>query len=98
MAQTKRIMISLPDQLLREIDAVVERDSLNRSEFIRQAMLEYLAERRRMDLRRKMREGYLRMAQLNRELAEESFAAGQEALVAYESYLVEGDRLDDKKG
>ena len=98
MAQTKRIMISLPGQLLREIDAMVERDSVNRSEFIRQAMLEYLAERRRMDLRRKMREGYLKMAQLNRELAEESFAASQEALVTYESYLVEGDRLDDKKG
>ncbi|HHY47827.1 MAG TPA: ribbon-helix-helix protein, CopG family [Firmicutes bacterium] len=91
-------MVSLPDRLLREIDAMVKRDSINRSELIRQAMLEYIAGRRRLELRRKMREGYLRMARLNRELAEESFAAGQQALLAYESCLVEGDKLDDKKG
>lgn len=34
---TKRIMISLPDYLLQEVDGIVEKENSNRSEFIRQA-------------------------------------------------------------
>ena len=44
---TKRIMISLPDYLLQEVDGVAEKENSNRSELIRQAMRLYLLERKK---------------------------------------------------
>lgn len=47
MAETKRIMISLPNSLLEEVDDIVSMESKNRSEFIREAMKLYLRERKK---------------------------------------------------
>ncbi|ABO51399.1 transcriptional regulator, CopG family [Desulforamulus reducens MI-1] len=68
-AQIKRIMISLPDSLLEEVDNIVEEERVNRSEFIREAMKLYIAERKRRLLREQMKKGYLEMAKLNLALA-----------------------------
>ena len=68
-AQVKRIMISLPDSLLAEVDDIVEAERVNRSEFIREAMKLYIAERKRQILREQMKKGYLEMARLNLALA-----------------------------
>lgn len=72
---TKRIMISLPDYLLREVDGIVEKENLNRSEFIRQAMRVYLSERKKMFLRDSMQRGYMEMAKINLTIASEAFQA-----------------------
>ena len=42
MARTRRIMISLPQNLLKEVDGVVEMEKRTRKEFIREAMKLYL--------------------------------------------------------
>ncbi|AEG59018.1 CopG family ribbon-helix-helix protein [Desulforamulus ruminis] len=68
-AQVRRIMISLPDSLLAEVDDIVEAERVNRSEFIREAMKLYIAERKRQILREQMKKGYLEMARLNLALA-----------------------------
>lgn len=68
-AQIKRIMISLPDSLLAEVDNIVEEERVNRSEFIREAMRLYISERNRRILREQMKKGYLEMAKLNLALA-----------------------------
>ncbi|MEW6697018.1 MAG: CopG family ribbon-helix-helix protein [Bacillota bacterium] len=68
-AQIKRIMISLPDSLLAEVDNIVVEERVNRSEFIREAMKLYIAERNRRILREQMKKGYLEMAKLNLALA-----------------------------
>jgi len=70
MSQVKRIMISLPDSLLAEVDGIVEAEQLNRSEFIREAMRLYIAERKRRMLREQMKIGYIEMAKINLSLAE----------------------------
>ena len=62
-------MISLPDSLLAEVDDIVEAERVNRSEFIREAMKLYIAERKRQILREQMKKGYLEMARLNLALA-----------------------------
>jgi len=62
-------MISLPDSLLAEVDDIVEAERVNRSEFIREAMRLYIAERKRRMLREQMKKGYLEMAKLNLALA-----------------------------
>lgn len=76
---TKRIMISLPDQLLQEVDGIVEQENSNRSELIRQAMKLYLTERRKRQLREAMQRGYMEMAKINLHIASESFHAEEDA-------------------
>ena len=79
MARTKRIMISLPYNLLEEIDGAVEMENRTRSEFIREAMKLYLQERRKRQIRERMQEGYMEMARLNLALANEAINAENEA-------------------
>ncbi|MCR8643621.1 CopG family ribbon-helix-helix protein [Paenibacillus sp. N1-5-1-14] len=76
---TKRIMISLPDYLLQEVDGIVRKENSNRSEFIRQAMKLYLIERKKRVIRESMQRGYLEMAKINLHLASEAFLAEAEA-------------------
>ena len=73
MAQVKRIMISLPDSLLAEVDGIVAAEQLNRSELIREAMKLYISERKRRLLREQMKMGYLEMAKINLALALEQY-------------------------
>lgn len=79
MPRTKRIMISLPHNLLQEVDGVVEMEKRTRSEFIREAMKLYLQERRKKQIRERMQEGYMEMARLNLDLANEAISAENEA-------------------
>ncbi len=76
---TKRIMISLPDYLLQEVDGVVEVENSNRSELIRKAMRLYLMERKKRYLRESMQRGYMEMAKINLHIAAESFQAEEDA-------------------
>jgi mRNA interferase MazF len=76
---TKRIMISLPDYLLQEVDGVVEHENSNRSELIRQAMKLYLLERKKRVLREAMQRGYMEMAKINLHMASEAFHAEEDA-------------------
>ncbi|CAM3486575.1 CopG family ribbon-helix-helix protein [Marinicrinis lubricantis] len=76
---TKRIMISLPDYLLQEVDGIVRNENSNRSEFIRQAMKVYLMERKKRMLRETMQRGYMEMAKINLNMASEAFYAEEDA-------------------
>lgn len=89
MPATKRIMISLPESLLEEVDVIVSIEKRNRSEFIREAMKLYLAERKRRSLREQMKRGYLEMAQINLGLAAESFYLENEVELRLERKLAE---------
>ena len=93
MAGVKRIMISIPQDLLQEIDDIVDNDKISRSQFIRDAMQFYIGERKRKTFREMMKKGYKEMAVINRALAEEGllvdihsvrFSAIQETLVESE--------------
>lgn len=76
---TIRIVISLPQNLLQEVDGVVEIEALNRSELIRKAMRLYLLEREKQVLRENMQKGYMEMANINLNLSLESFLIEEEA-------------------
>lgn len=88
-AQIKRIMISLPDSLLAEVDGIVEEERVNRSEFIREAMKLYIAERNRRIMREQMKKGYLEMAKLNLALAIE-YQRIENVSLGYELAKAEG--------
>ncbi|MDI6914245.1 MAG: ribbon-helix-helix protein, CopG family [Desulfitobacteriaceae bacterium] len=89
MAESKRIMISLPESLLAEVDGIVTLEKRNRSEFIREALNSVLLERRKKGIREQMRKGYLEMAQLNLAIAKELFSTEQEVLQYFEQSIVE---------
>lgn len=72
-------MISLPDQLLKEVDGIAQLENSNRSELIRQAMRLYLSERKKRYLRESMQRGYMEMAKINLNLASEAFQAEEDA-------------------
>ena len=72
-------MISLPENLLKEVDGIVSHEQCSRSEFVRKAMRIYIEERRRQEIRERMQQGYRDMASINLELANEALEAENEA-------------------
>jgi CopG family transcriptional regulator/antitoxin EndoAI len=71
MATSKRVVISVPDHLLREVDGLVAMARWNRSALIREAVRIYVEERKKRDVREQLMRGYQEMASLNLALAEE---------------------------
>lgn len=82
-------MISLPNNLLQEVDGFVQKGSGNRSQFIREAMKLYLKEKKRQEIREQMRNGYLEMSQINLELADEGISCDAKTINYYEDSLAE---------
>lgn len=89
MSNLKRVMISLPNSLLEEVDYLVKQENGNRSQFIREAMRLYIKEKRRRELRERMKKGYLDMGTINLELANQGLAAENGVLNSYEDNLAE---------
>lgn len=75
----KDIIISLPQQLLNEVDGVMQQEEVNRIELIHQATKMYLRDRKKRQIRESMRQGYMEMAKINLNMASEAFLAEEEA-------------------
>mgnify|MGYP005850419855 CR=1 FL=1 len=70
MAELKRIIISIPDNLLKEFDFLASLEKTSRSEFVREAMKRYVKERRKKERFYRMKIVYLNLAEMNLILAE----------------------------
>ncbi len=92
MAELKKILVSLPDNLLKEVDDIVSLGKTNRSEFVREAMKLYIREIRKIETRDKMKKGYKEMAEINVKLVEMCFEADNEQQHKYEERLGELER------
>ncbi len=89
MSGVKRIMISIPESLLQEVDGLANTENRNRSEFIREAMKLYITELNRRSIREQMKKGYQEMANINLCLATESYEVENEVQEYYEEKLAE---------
>ncbi len=89
MAQAKRVMVSMPDSLLQEVDRFVRRETGNRSAFVREAVLLLMDQRMRKERLERCRIGYERTGKLNLELAEDGFDGDSSDFEIYEEYLME---------
>ena len=89
LAELRKILISLPDNLLKEIDSITSVEKINRSEFVREAMRLYIREKRKMEMRDRMKKGYQEMAEINIKLAEMCFEADTDQQMNYEDRLGE---------
>ncbi|NLL51491.1 MAG: CopG family transcriptional regulator [Peptococcaceae bacterium] len=87
MAETRRIVVCLPENIIEEVDDIVSMEKRDRSDFIKEAIYSVLLERRKAGLREQMRQGYLEMAQINLTLAKDLCQAEEEATIRYERKL-----------
>ena len=77
MSGVKRIMISIPEKLLEEVDGLASVEKRNRSEFIREAMKLYISEKA-TENPGSDEKGYQEMAQINLKLAAEHYEVENE--------------------
>ena len=89
MSQLKKVLITVPEPLLQEVDSVCSSEKSNRSKFVREAMKCYLQEKRKLSLREQMTKGYQEMADINLELAGMYFGLEHEQFSKYEEKLAE---------
>ncbi len=89
LAQYKKILISVPDNLLEEMDTLVSNEKTNRSMLVREAMSLYIREKHKVELRDHMRKGYEEMAEINLRLAEGCLGADNDQQSIYEERLGE---------
>ncbi|WP_422446748.1 CopG family ribbon-helix-helix protein [Thermoanaerobacterium sp. DL9XJH110] len=89
MAELKRIIVSLPNNLLEEVDGIVALENRNRSEFIRDAMRLYIKEREKIKMREQLKNGYMQMAEINVKFAEMGLCEDYKDFVVYETRLSE---------
>jgi len=89
VAELKRIMISIPNSLLQEVDGFIAMEKLSRSQFVREAMRLYIEVRKRKAVRDLMRKGFQEMAVINLTLAEEGLSADVEVYEMMPTLLVE---------
>lgn len=79
MSDKRRIVLSIPDQLLEQVDGIAKQEQTNRSEVIREAMRTYVTERQKHDIRSALQQGYMEMARINLRIASEAFDLEEEA-------------------
>lgn len=89
MSQLKKVLISVPEPLLSEVDQICSHENLNRSKFIREAMKCYVAKKRHNRQKEQMAKGYQEMASINLELAETFFDLENQQFSEYEEKLAE---------
>ena len=89
LAELKKILVSLPDSLLKEIDNIVSVEKTNRSEFVREAMKLYIHEKKKLQICERMRKGYEEMAEINIRIAEMCISVDCDEQQIYEERLGE---------
>lgn len=89
LARHKKILVSVPDALLTEVDSLATKQNLNRSEFIRLAMRQYIIQSQKNEMALMMKKGYEEMSQINLEISEYCLGADDNALRFYEEKLAE---------
>ena len=88
MPQLKKILLGLPDPLLKRLDAIAKKKGVSRTGVLREAAEDFVKKEERK-LRQELKTGYTEMGKLNLKLAEICFDADQESLDRYEEKLAE---------
>lgn len=92
MSGLRKILISLPDDLIKELDSFISIEKMNRNELVRKALELYINKAKNHEAREKMKKGYQEMAEINILLAEMCVEADNDQQIKYEKRLGELDR------
>jgi CopG family transcriptional regulator/antitoxin EndoAI len=69
----RRIVVTVTEDLLVEVDLVKYEEQKNRSQLVSEALHYYLGERRRQYLCRQLTQGYVEMAEINLYISDEGW-------------------------
>lgn len=89
--EKRKVLVSLPDTLIGQIDAIANAEGVTRSALVRDALCQYLSRRHMVERREQMRRGYEQMARINAAWAQTGLKAEQKILDAYEAMLSESE-------
>jgi CopG family transcriptional regulator/antitoxin EndoAI len=76
----KKIIVTVSDNLLSEVDSFTLLENMDRDEVFREAIKFYLCERRRQMMKEQMKKGYLEMSDINLKYCCDSIMVEEEAL------------------
>jgi CopG family transcriptional regulator/antitoxin EndoAI len=88
MVETRRIVVSLPNSLLEEVDVMVPMEYKNRSDCVIEAMKLFIQEKKKIEIIEKLKEGYKAMSQINLDFAEMGIEQDNIDLAMYEARLL----------
>lgn len=80
MPASRRIIVTVSESLLSEVDDVMMLESKNRSQIIREAIKFYLGERKRILIKEQMKKGYMEMSDINLNIASEEYGIEDQVL------------------
>ncbi|MCM1988461.1 CopG family transcriptional regulator [Oceanirhabdus seepicola] len=95
MSQNKKLVVNLSETLYNEFNEALKLDSKKRNEFIKEAIILYIEEKKKIAQTEKMKTGYLDMANINLELCEWGINNYSLELNEYETQLSECDMPND---
>ncbi|MDF2880649.1 MAG: hypothetical protein K0R54_1206 [Clostridiaceae bacterium] len=95
MSGTKRLVINISEALFKDFDEALNEDCKKRSEFIQEAIILYIEEKKRLKLIEQMKKGYCEMGEINLEISEVGFTSDIKDLKEYEARLSESDLPHD---
>ena len=95
MSSSRRLVVNLSEALNNEFNKALKEDCKKRSEFIREAIILYIEEKKKLNHIDEMKRGYIEMANINLEMSEMGFASDILEFKEYEAKLTESDLPDD---
>lgn len=87
----KKIVLSVSEALLSEIDEISSSENVSRSQWITSVLKSRILSVRKGKNEEALKQGYKEMGKINSRLAEESIVADNEQLLAYEQKLSESE-------
>lgn len=95
MSNSNKSVVNLSDTLNNEYNKALEEDCKDKSEFIKESIILYIEDKKKLSYLNEMKKGYLEMGELNVEIAEMGFASDIKEFREYEAKLSECDFPDD---
>jgi CopG family transcriptional regulator / antitoxin EndoAI len=95
MSSSKRLVVNLSEALSNEFNKALKEDNKKKSQFIRDAIILYIEERKKLSCIEALKKGYLEMAELSLEISEMGCADDLKDFQEYEAWLTECDFPDD---
>ncbi len=89
-APMQRIIVTMPPDLLSQVEAVAEKLHFSRSRLIREAVEQFVEAERRQELRELLKEGYIVNAERDLRICEEFAASDYEVVARHVPPYAEG--------
>lgn len=87
----EKIIFTLPDSLISEVDSIVQMENTNREEFAKAAFQFYITQKKKIDLKESMIKGYKEMGQINLTLAEMGMTEEPSSIEHNEGKIAQGE-------